>query len=58
MVHLSPQSITSSLTQTCLYGVKAILDKAVDRLAYLSYLELTERYIRYNSLVDLPILGL
>jgi len=41
-----------------LYGVKAILDKAADGLAYLSYLELTEKYIRYNSLVDLPTLGL
>jgi len=40
-----------------LYGVKAILDRVADRLAYLSYLELIERYIRYNSLVDLPILG-
>ena len=36
----------------------AILDKVVDKLAYLNYLELLEKYTRYSSLVDLLILGL
>ena len=41
-----------------LYGEKAILDKVVNGLAYLSYLKLTERHIKYSYLVDLPILEL
>ena len=41
-----------------LYGVKVILDKIVNGLAHLSYLELIKRYIKYSSLVDLPILEL
>ena len=41
-----------------LYGVKAILNKAVNKLAYLSCLESTKRYIKYSSLIDLPILKL
>jgi len=57
MVHLLLQSTTSPLTQMYLYGAKVILDKAADKLAYLSCLELIERYIRYSSLVDLPTLG-
>ena len=41
-----------------LYGVKAIPDKAVDRLAHLSCLKLTKRYTKYSFLVDLPTLKL
>ena len=37
-----------------MYGKKAILNKIVNGLAYLSYLELIERYIRYSYLVNLP----
>ena len=41
-----------------LYGKKAILDKVVNKLAYLSYLGSTERYIKYSYLVDLLTLEL
>ena len=36
--------MTSPSIQTYIYGVKAILNKAVDGLAYLNYLELLKKY--------------
>ena len=41
-----------------LYGVKVILNKVVNGLAYLSCLELIERYTKYSFLGDLPTLEL